>query len=378
MSKWPGKYVIGLTGNIATGKSVVRKMLEHLGAYGIDADALGHRAISKGAPGYAQVLDLFGKWVLDPDGQINRGRLGRIVFADPEALARLEAIVHPLVLQAVDVMIQRSSQKVVVVEAIKLLEANMHKTCDSIWVSVASPEAQVARLKQQRGMAENEARQRLKVQPPQENKAAAANIIIKNNGTFTDTWRQVSAAWQKVVPMAAEPAPAPAPAAPRGEWTVERGRPKHSTEIAVFISRVTRGQRHFTTEEIMAAFGEKAFLLLQLDRRLVGVVGWQVENLVARTTDVFLDPSIPIAKAMPSLLSEMEKASRDLQCEASLLYLPANLAQADATWKQLGYERRSAETLTIQAWQEAAKESNVPGAILFFKQLRQDRILRPI
>jgi dephospho-CoA kinase len=79
MSAWPGKYVIGLTGNIATGKSVVRKMLEHLGAYGIDADALAHRAIAKDAPGYQPVLDTFGSWILTPEGQIDRTKLGRIV-----------------------------------------------------------------------------------------------------------------------------------------------------------------------------------------------------------------------------------------------------------------------------------------------------------
>src|SRR5574341_2224193 len=84
MSAWPGKYVIGLTGNIATGKSVVRRMLEHLGAYGIDADALGHRAIAQGAPGYRPVLDTFGKWILGDDGQIDRAKLARVVFADTE------------------------------------------------------------------------------------------------------------------------------------------------------------------------------------------------------------------------------------------------------------------------------------------------------
>jgi dephospho-CoA kinase len=80
MSAWPGKYVIGLTGNIATGKSVVRKMLEHLGAYGIDADALAHRAIANDAPGFQPVLDIFGSWVLAADGQIDRTRLAKIVF----------------------------------------------------------------------------------------------------------------------------------------------------------------------------------------------------------------------------------------------------------------------------------------------------------
>jgi dephospho-CoA kinase len=82
MSAWPGKFVIGLTGNIATGKSVVRKLLEHLGAYGIDADALGHRAIAREAPGYQAVVNTFGSWVLGPDGQIDRSKLARIVFSD--------------------------------------------------------------------------------------------------------------------------------------------------------------------------------------------------------------------------------------------------------------------------------------------------------
>ena len=378
VSKWPGKYVIGLTGNIATGKSVVRKMLEHLGAYGIDADALGHRAISKGAPGYQQVIEMFGKWIVDPDGQINRSRLGRIVFTDPEALERLEAIVHPMVLQAVDLIVQRSTQAIIVIEAIKLLESNLHLSCDSVWVSVATPQHQINRLVHGRGLSENDARQRVQVQSPQERKIASANIVIKNNGTYTETWRQVTAAWQKVVPVAAEPAPAQPAVAPRGEWTVERGRPRHSGEIAGFITRIARDRHHTTTDDIMAAFGEKAFLLLQLDRKLVGVVGWQVENLVARTTDVYLDPNVPTINAMPTLMSEMERASRDLQCEASLLFLPAHLAQTEAVWKQLGYDRRAPETLSVQAWQEAAKESYVPGTVLFFKQLRQDRILRPI
>ena len=125
MSAWPGKIVIGLTGNIATGKSVVRKMLEHLGAYGIDADALAHRAMAKDAPGYQPVLNTFGRYILAPDEQIDRSKLARIVFTDPEALARLELIVHPLVAQAIDVLVRRSHHKVIVIEAIKLLESGL-------------------------------------------------------------------------------------------------------------------------------------------------------------------------------------------------------------------------------------------------------------
>ena len=97
MSSVPGKYIIGLTGNIATGKSVVRRMLEHLGAYTIDADALSHRAIAKGVPGYQPIINEFGKWILDKDGEIDRSKLASVVFHDLGVLAELEGIIHPLV-----------------------------------------------------------------------------------------------------------------------------------------------------------------------------------------------------------------------------------------------------------------------------------------
>ena len=138
MGGWPGKIIIGLTGNIATGKSVVRKMLEHLGAYGIDADSLANRAIAKGSPGYQPVIEKFGTYILANDGQIDRLRLGRMVFSDEEALAQLELIIHPLVRQAIDILIRRSRINVVVIEAIKLIESGLADMCDSIWVTICS------------------------------------------------------------------------------------------------------------------------------------------------------------------------------------------------------------------------------------------------
>lgn len=377
MSKWPGKYVIGLTGNIATGKSVVRKMLEHLGAYGIDADAFSHRAIARGAPGYQPTIEMFGRWIVNPQGEIDRTRLGKIVFSDPEALAALEAIVHPLVTQAVDLIITRSTQPVVVVEAIKLLETGMARNYDSVWVSFSPPDVQIARLMQNRKMGEPEARQRISAQPPQEKKIAAAQVVIRNVSTFADTWRQVMTAWQKTVPAKPEAA-APTPAAPRGQLTTERGRPRHAVDISAFLGKVGRDKGPHSPDDIMAAFGEKAFLLLQQDRKLVGVIGWQVENLVSRTTDIFLDPAVPLSESMTVLMNEMERASRELQCEASLLFVQPELARNDAMWKKLGYERSTVEALGVQAWQEAASESMPAGTTLFFKQLRQDRVLRPI
>jgi dephospho-CoA kinase len=103
-----------------------------------------------------------------------------------------------------------------------------------------------------------------------------------------------------------------------------------------------------------------------------------VENLVARTTDFYIDSSIELLPALKKLITEVEQASTDLQCEASLLFLPSSLASMEDAWKQLGYERQTSQTLSVQAWQDAAKESAQPNTALFFKQLRMDRILRPI
>lgn len=381
MSNWQGKIVIGLTGNIATGKSVVRRMLEHLGAYTIDADALAHRVIAKGAPGYQPVLDKFGKWLLDPDGQINRARLGRLVFSDSQALVQLEDIIHPFVAQAIDLLIRHASQNVVVIEAIKLLETDLRHKCDSIWVTEADQKVQIERLLQKRGMSMEDALQRIHAQSPQQEKINAATVVLKNNGSIEDLWKQVDAAWKRILPAPqAEPAARTLtqPEAGPEAFSLQRGRPRDAQKIADFITRVSRGRRTVTRDEVMNAFGDKAFLLLYMGNELVGVAGWQVENLVARTTDLYLDPKASAARALPLLLSEIERAAGELQCEASLVFPPIDLVGFDAVWKQTGYERQTPEGLGVQAWTDAALESMPKGSALFFKQLRADRVLRPI
>jgi dephospho-CoA kinase len=377
MSTWPGKYVIGLTGNIGTGKSVVRKMLEHLGAYGIDADALANRAIAKGSPGYQPVLDLFGKWILAPDKQIDRAKLGRLVFTNPDALESLERVVHPFVGQALDILIRRSPQNVVVVEAIKLLEAGLGEKCDSIWVTYTPRDQQVARLVQKRGMSEASALQRIQAQTPQEDKVTAANVVIRNDGTFENTWMQVVSAWNMLFPAAeVEPIEAEEPVA--GEIFIYRARPREAEAIAVLITQLSNGARKATRNDIMAAFGEKAFLLLRINGRPLGLVGWKVENLVARTDEVYIDKSLAFIDALGALMGEVERVSRELQCEASLLFLPAEYASQEPAFQALGYQRRTVQSLGVRAWEEAAQESMPAGSVMFFKQLRQDRVLRPV
>ncbi|HLA99101.1 MAG TPA: dephospho-CoA kinase [Anaerolineales bacterium] len=377
MNAWPGKYIIGLTGNIATGKSVVRRMLEHLGAYGIDADALGRRAIARGAPGYRPVVDIFGTWILDPDGQIDRARLARIVFADREALKRLEAVVHPLVGQGVDLLVRRSRQKVIVLEAIKLLESALHSKCDTIWVTYAPLNLQLSRLISKRNLSEAAARQRIAAQSPQDEKIGVANVVIRNDGTFEDTWQEVVVAWQKIFP-AAQVEPAEEIKAAKGRLVVRRAGPRHADEIAAFISRASSGALDVRREDVMEAFGDKAFLLLKRDGRLMGLAGWQVENLVARTDDIYLEPGLPFDQAMQALTLEVERASRELQCEISLLFLPSGFPRQAEILNSLGYHERSLQSLKVSAWQEAASESMPIGAVMYFKQLRKDRVLRPV
>ena len=377
MSQPFGKKIIGLTGNIATGKSVVRRMLEHLGAYTIDADALAHRVIAKGAPGYQPVINTFGSWLLDPDGQVNRSRLGSLVFSDAEALAQLEGIIHPYVIQAVDLLVRRANQSVVVIEAIKLLESDLRRQCDSIWVTDAPQDVQIERLVRKRGLSREIALQRVLAQPSQADKLAAATVIIRNTGSYDDLWKQVNEGWKRLAPMpetgplrTAEPVP--------GEFSLHRGRPRDSEKIAALISRLSKGKRAMTSGDVMEAFGEKAFLLLEKDNELVGIAGWQVENLVARTDDLFLDPIAAADKALPLIIHEVERASSDLQCEASLVFPPIDLVGYDSVWKGLGYKRHSPESLGVQAWTDAAYESMPRGSALFFKQLRAERVLRPI
>jgi dephospho-CoA kinase len=381
LSKWAGKYVIGLTGNIGTGKSVVRKMLEHLGAYGIDADTLGHRVLARGSPGYQPVVEHFGRWILGPDGEIDRSHLGKLVFRDPMALEYLEKIVHPIVVHAVDLIIQRAKQRVIVIEAIKLIEAGMVTDCDALWVTWAPFELQMARLLQKRNMSEEDARARILAQPPQESKTALAKVVIKNNGTFEETWKQVVDAWKKTFSLAGAGHERPTVVVPRKisfeDLSVVRGKPLNSSDIASLYNRIKKDGMSLTRDDIMAVFGERAFLLLYANSNLVGVVGWQVENLVARTQDVAIDPQVPLQKALPLLIKEMEKMSAELQCEVSLVFVPPEIAGMAALWQELGYEALAFDAIKVPAWQEAIRESGKPGTQLLLRQLRKDRILKP-
>ncbi len=188
-------YVIGLTGNIACGKSLVLRTLAELGAETIDADQVAREVMSRESAVLAEVARAFGPEVMNPDGSLDRRALARIVFSDPQQLARLEAIVHPPVVELIRRRLAESRSPVVVIDAIKLFEASLASDCDEVWVVTCTPEQQLARLMARDRISQEEALLRIRAQPPQEEKVRRADRVIDNSGTIEDTIAQVRAAW---------------------------------------------------------------------------------------------------------------------------------------------------------------------------------------
>lgn len=196
---WPDKTIIGLTGNIATGKSLARRLLEELGAFTIDADQVAHEVMRRGQPAHAAILQTFGAGILDANGEIIRSKLGEIVFADPASLRQLEAITHPAVRRRIDALVRAAEADVVVIEAIKLLEGALREAVDAVWVVDAPPATQLSRLVEQRGMTKAGAQQRIASQNNQADKLAAADVIIRNDGSLAETRAQIQQAWQRTI-----------------------------------------------------------------------------------------------------------------------------------------------------------------------------------
>lgn len=196
-------YLLGLTGNIACGKSVVVEMLRRRGATVIDADKVVHVLMEPGGTIYGPVIEAFGEGVLaapDQTGQraIDRRKLGAIVFAEPAELVRLEGISHPRVRVEILRQIAAATAGVVVLDAIKLLENRLNTGCDAVWVVTCPPETQLERLMRRNNFSRGEALLRIQAQPPQPEKIAQADLVIDNGGTLAATEAQVEVAWLKI------------------------------------------------------------------------------------------------------------------------------------------------------------------------------------
>lgn len=193
------RLLIGLTGNIATGKSSVAKALRDLGAFVIDADEISHLVVRKGQPALAEIARAFGADILLPDGELNRKHLGQVVFNDPAQLRLLESITHPAVHAEITRQLDAlPASSVAVIEVIKLFESGWAEQCDQVWVTDCAPEEQVQRLMHSRGMSEADARARVAAQNPQTDKLSQADVVIDTSGSHEQTRELVRQAWEKI------------------------------------------------------------------------------------------------------------------------------------------------------------------------------------
>lgn len=414
MGQWKDKYVIGITGNIATGKSLVRKMLEHLGAYTIDADGLAHQVMAPNAPAYKPVIDWFGKWIVGAEARIDRGRLGAVVFSHPAALQRLESITHPIIGQAINTLITRSKHEIIIVEAIKLLEGDLADKMDEIWVVDAHPKVQLQRLMSKRGLSQEEGIKRIRLQNPQADKVSAAKVVITNNGDVNATWAQVQTAWDNIQKTLHPASSAPATAAPsqpaaqpvqaqampaapvqtappasttpsaptleaRPDGTVSIRRPRREDlDTLADLFNQTKGTS-YNAADIILSFSETSYLVAEYHGKMIGSVGFVVENLITQSSDIVVLQGIGIEPVLTKLILEMEAASQSLQSEVSLIYLneAKDAKMIELLKNNLGYAETVIEDIDFSAWREAVRATQPHDTIILSKKLREERVLTP-
>jgi dephospho-CoA kinase len=354
--------LIGLTGNIATGKSAVTRMLAELGAHVIDADKVAHQVMAPSGPAYDAVVNAFGPAILAPDGTLDRGKLGAIVFRDPNALRCLEAAVHPATIAEVTRRIIEASEPVVVVEAIKLIEAGMHRSYDALWVVTAPRSLQIARLVSMRGLSEEAATLRVDSQPPQEEKVAVADLVIANDGDLDALREKVQAAWSEIRASRNRQSGAAGDLAhepPETEATVRRVRRDDIQDAAgvagVLNSVIAEGGRtaltgHWTPEE------EQAFLQSLRPRSEVFVaeiagriVGFQViEPFVTYTSTMnhvahlgtYVRADLRGCGIGHKLAEATLSFAREQGYEKSVIYVMAGNELGLAYYRRLGFEEK--------------------------------------
>ena len=191
-------FVIGLTGGIGTGKTQVSEMLETLGAAIVNADLLGHQVYVPQSDGWREVVEAFGEEVLSPDGEIDRRKLGPIVFGDPEALKKLNSITHPKIYKLADESIKKLAEQgreTAVLEAALLIEAKWTPLVDEVWVTTSPEREVVRRIQERNGLDEGAIRSRISSQMPQEERVTHADVVVDNDGDLNELRNKIQELW---------------------------------------------------------------------------------------------------------------------------------------------------------------------------------------
>jgi dephospho-CoA kinase len=313
------KRIIGLTGNIATGKSVVRQMLVNHGALGIDADIIAHRVLYPGGSAYQQVVDAFGAQILTQDGEIARNKLAEIVFSSPDHLHHLENITHPAITNAIRQRIEAATLPMIVIEAIKLMESSLATLFDSLWVSHVSREEQLSRLINIRKMDAEDARQRIDAQPPQSEKLSLETLYLN----IINNW------W--IHPAGCFP----------------------SSQLSAFINEHLK-EPH---DELFQWLAFKGVTPIVEDQTLRQLVVWESRNFTGKINRIIPAPPAP-DQAEIALLA-FEAHARANQCE--LLIVPDAIAATLAIpLSHHGYSKPQNSDIGYPDWQQAVASEKAP------------------
>lgn len=198
-------YIIGLTGSIASGKSTVSRILAECGAPIVDADLIAREIAKRGQAGWRGIVEAFGEGVLLPDGELDRMKVGEMIFRDAKKRAMLDAIMHPIILERINTQIEelaRAGHKAAVLDIPLLLELGWQDKVDAVWLVAVSPDVQKLRLMTRNALTEEQALARIASQMSIAEKRQYADKIIENDGTPEETATIVQKLWAELMGMA--------------------------------------------------------------------------------------------------------------------------------------------------------------------------------
>lgn len=411
---YDGKVIIGLTGNIATGKSAVMGLARDEGALTIDADKIVHELMDRDSKLQEAIAAEFSSRVRRADGRIDRDLLGQIVFSDPDQLALLESIVHPAVRREVDKRILESDAGYVMIEAIKLLEGDMPNACHQIWVTRCDRQKQLERLRVCRGMETSVAANRIKTQGAQEEKVAFADVVIDTNGLMKETKEQFDTAWGRLpAPGQAEAKPrlnlAPEPlkrpqtkteatAVPPESTTTEsetadvsdltplemgeapedlqvrRARPNDIPSILLLIQQSSGGAIKMKRSDVLMALSERGYFIGQVGSEISTVVGWKIDSQVGRVEEIYIHPPEMIGVTGTAVIQEIQKSAYGHMCQIIAAFIP-NSAPDDLRRLFLAHGYAPMERSEMaNNWKEAIEESQPEDSSYLVKVLLDTRL----
>lgn len=341
--KTSSKTIIGLTGNIATGKSVVRRMLVNHGALGIDADVIAHRVLYSNGSAYEKVVDAFGKQILSSSGEIAREKLAEIVFSSPNRLRELEELTHSAVTRAIQQRIKSNPLPLTVIEAIKLIESPLLGLCDFLWVSHITEAEQLNRLVEIRKMPVEDAIQRIAAQPPQSEKLPLADVVIHTEGSFENTWQQIHAALNDTIQI--DNAPERLNINIVNHWWIQPAGCLSPMQVSAFIENNLEGQ----TGDFFEWLAFKVITPVMEDEEIRQLLVWEESNFTGKLEKIIPSPKNPEQRELAVMAFEVHALEN--QCE--LLIIPGDLAGLANSPSQHGFKQLQPGELTYPDWKQA-------------------------